>query len=151
MARYKDTSRGKVPYTAAAEAEADQREAELISLPVLKEKKIALIKETTNQDADVEVNSVIYKGGRDSVSDIRAEIRLASQENEVEVEIWDINEDSISMLPTIAAEIARTIQMANRTAMRQRRTRIKAVRTIEIDPQGTYPTYEDAKTALDAI
>lgn len=135
--------------------EAIKQERYLETLPSLleseKDRKIELIKSSTNASASVAIGDTIYNGGDASASAIKGAIDFANIKNETEVGIWD-SEDVVTVMPLAdAMAIVIAIGEQYRSIMYERQARIASVKAIVIDPIGIYPTYEDAKTALDLI
>ena len=153
MGRFYSTLDGDIPLTPSEELEADQLEAAWIAgqLDRDKESKIDLIKANSNLSAPVTINSVTYNGGESSASAIMGGIDLAKFNQEITIDIWDINDDVATYSIVDAMYIANTIGLAYRTAALARQIKIMAVNDIIIDANGTYPTYESAKAALDLI
>ena len=153
MARYRATSEGNKPFTAEEELAQDAIDAEytLGALQRAKGAKIAEIKATTDITIPVAVGTSLYNGGMDSAGAIKAGIDFAAIKNETEVGIWDID-DVVTVMPLAdAMAVVVAIGEEYRIIMYERQSRIAAVNAIIIDINGTYPTYEDAKTALDLI
>lgn len=119
-----------------------------ISLDTLKTMKISQIKSNTIADANVVINGITYHGGESSASAIYGAINLALMEDENEVGIWDIYDDTTFMSIIAATEIGKTIGKTFREIMYSRQAKISAIKAIEDE---TYPTLADARAAIDAI
>jgi len=120
-------------------------------LETLKSKKVQDILDNTNLKIPVTIGLYTYNGGDSSAAAIFGAINLAQSLLETTVGIWDINDVTRQYSFNDAMEIAKTIGQDYRTKAFARNDRIAAVNTIVIDPQGTYPDFTSAKTALDLI
>jgi len=123
----------------------------VIPLDDLKANKIQALKEKTNLSAPVTIGLVTYNGGESSASAIMGGVNLANLNQETNISIWDINDTVRVYSITDAMSIVNTIALAYRDSVLTRQNKITAINNIIVDANGTYPTYESAKAALDLI
>ena len=153
MARFHATAEGNIPFTAQEELDQDAIDLAYSSTQIDRDKqyKIQSIKQNTNLSAPVTIGLVTYNGGESSASAIMGGITLANLNLETNISIWDINDKPAIYSISEAMNIVNTIALAYRTNVLARQDKINLVNSIVIDPQGLYPTYASAKSALDLI
>jgi len=120
-------------------------------LEALKQTKINLVKASTVSDTPVVCDDITYNGGVESANAINGAIQLAQLNGEETLDIWDLNDVVRNFTIPDALVICKDIGLPYRTVMLARQAKIALITAIVVDAEGTYPTYDEAVIALQAI